>query len=98
MVRKGNSSQIARKIETAEFGPILVHSFAEPVTLSSTDPTDFPLPGTAARIRFDLLASRTRRTRESREALNGMQEGSSAFFPQFADEASAPARNSSQIA
>ena len=38
--------------------------FAEPVSLSSTHSTDFPLPGTAAGIRFDLLALRARRKRQ----------------------------------
>ena len=74
------------------------HSFAEPVTLSSADPTDFPLPGTAARICFDLLASRARRRRESREEGKRMQEGPGEFFPQFANATRRTGSAFSQIA
>jgi hypothetical protein len=34
--------------------------FTEPVALSSTQPDDIPLPHTAVRLRFDLLALRAR--------------------------------------
>src|SRR6266545_4347237 len=38
--------------------------FAEPVSLSSTPPADFPLPRTAARLGFVLLALRARRKQD----------------------------------
>src|SRR5436190_23665868 len=38
--------------------------FAEPVSLSSTDSADFPLPRTAFGFGFDLLALRARRKRQ----------------------------------
>src|SRR6266540_1725396 len=41
--------------------------FAEPVSLSSTTPANFPLPRTAARLGFDLLATRARRKQHSTE-------------------------------
>jgi hypothetical protein len=41
-------------------------TFAEPIPLSSTDRIDFRLPATALTICFVLLASRTRRRRETR--------------------------------
>src|SRR5438128_6073761 len=41
---------------------------AEPVSLSSTLPTNFGLPPTVARLGFDLLALRARRNRDTREA------------------------------
>src|SRR5439155_24577842 len=48
--------------------------FAEPVTLSSTWPTDLPVARTAFEPGFDLLASRARRSRESRRSAGAMQE------------------------
>jgi hypothetical protein len=41
-------------------------TFAEPITLSSTDPVDFRLPATVLAIDFVLLASRTRRRKETK--------------------------------
>ena len=41
--------------------------FAEPVSLSSTASVDFPLPGTALGLGFDLLALRARRKRQSND-------------------------------
>ena len=43
---------------------LLDQRFAEPVTLSSTSPVDFPLPRTALRRGFVLLALRARRKRQ----------------------------------
>ena len=48
-------------------------TFAEPISLSSTDPADFRLPATASAIGFDLVASRTRRTRETRGRVGPLQ-------------------------
>ena len=42
--------------------------FAEPVALSSPEPTDLPLARTASRLGFDLLALRARRRKESTSA------------------------------
>ena len=53
--------------------PLCARSFAEPITLSSTDPGDFRLPATALRICFVLPASRTRRREETREHVGEMQ-------------------------
>jgi hypothetical protein len=47
--------------------------FAEPVSLSSTLPTNFRLPPTAARLGFDLLALRARRKRHSRDVKGSVQ-------------------------
>src|SRR5262249_7837042 len=47
---------------------------AEPVSLSSTPPTNFRLPPTAARLGFDLLAPRARRKRDSRDADLSLQD------------------------
>ncbi len=41
-------------------------TFAEPISLSSTDPADFRLPATAFAIGFDLVASRTRRRQDTK--------------------------------
>ena len=49
-------------------------SFAEPISLSSTDPGDFRLPATALRICFALLALRARRNGDNRAAGGGLQE------------------------
>jgi len=46
---------------------------AEPVALSSTLPTNFRLPPTAARLGFDLLALRARRKRDSRGVKTSIQ-------------------------
>src|SRR5439155_539728 len=43
---------------------MVVQEFAEPVALSSTQPTNVPLPRTAARLGFDLIALRARRKRK----------------------------------
>jgi hypothetical protein len=43
----------------------LDQEFAEPVSLSSTTPANFPLPRTAARFGFVLLALRARRSPDS---------------------------------
>src|SRR5437016_2677338 len=51
------------------------HKFAEPGALSSTLPTDLPLPRTAYRLSFGLLASRTRRKRHSVTGARATQEG-----------------------
>jgi hypothetical protein len=40
-------------------------TFAEPISLSSTDRIDFRLPATALTIGFGLLASRTRRKEDN---------------------------------
>src|SRR5919108_5294390 len=42
----------------------MLKEFAEPVALSSTEPTDLPLPRTTARLGFVLLALRARRKRD----------------------------------
>src|SRR5262249_62291041 len=47
---------------------------AEPVSLSSTPPTNFRLPPTAARLGFDLLALRARRKRQSRGVNTSVQD------------------------
>src|SRR6266852_3437512 len=49
--------------------------FAEPVSLSSTPPTDLPLPRRAPRWGFDLIALRARRSRHSRVRPGAMQGG-----------------------
>ena len=56
----GRNSTLCSTLERARD-----HGFAEPVALSSTEPTDFPLPRTASRLGFDLLALRARRRSES---------------------------------
>ena len=51
-------------------------TFAEPISLSSTDPVDFRLPATALTIGFVLLASRTRRRQDTKvrsKALQGVE-------------------------
>ena len=70
-------------------------TFAEPITLPSTDRIDFRLPATALTIGFDLLASRTRRRQETTARQSEFQGGSRAndeevlaicnlfFFPHF---------------
>src|SRR5205823_13852515 len=60
-----------RRARPARFGP---KKFAEPVSLSSTLPTDLRLPPTAARLGFDLLALRARRKQHSR-GLKGSVQG-----------------------
>src|SRR5690242_1142221 len=49
--------------------------FTEPGALSSTTPADLPLARTAARLRFDLLASRARCKRHITAGRRAMQEG-----------------------
>ena len=49
--------------------------FAEPVTLSSIEPTDLWLPPTAARLDFDLLALRARRKQQAIRSPSVRQEG-----------------------
>jgi len=68
--------------------------FAEPVALSSTQPTDVPLPRTAARLGLDLLALRARRKQHPTRSglpLQGRQEGN---LPQFASLFAAAGRTS----
>ena len=64
---------------------VLDHKFAEPVSLSSTAPADFPLPGTALEFGFDLLGSRARRKEESMASSRGLQGVESTSRPQFAE-------------
>jgi hypothetical protein len=52
----------ALRARMLRFGP---KKFAEPVSLSSTASVDFPLPGTALGLGFDLLALCARRKRQS---------------------------------
>jgi hypothetical protein len=52
---------------------LCARSFAEPVSLSSTDPGDFRLPATALRVGFDLLALRARRRGDTRAGSAEMQ-------------------------
>jgi hypothetical protein len=52
---------------------LCARSFAEPVSLSSTDPGDFRLPATALRVGFDLLALRARRRGDIRAGSVEMQ-------------------------
>ena len=61
-------------------------TFAEPIPLPSTDCADLRLPATAAAIGFDLLASRTRRTRETRGARQSLQDPAERNFSLFAAE------------
>jgi len=49
------------------------HAFAEPVALSSTVPTGFPLPRTTSRPGFDLLALRARRSKNLLRRTPGLQ-------------------------
>jgi hypothetical protein len=53
-----------RPSETRVWHGVLDQRFAEPVSLSSTASADFPLPGTALGLGFDLLALRARRKRQ----------------------------------
>jgi hypothetical protein len=55
-------------------------NFAEPVSLSSTAPANFPLPRTVFECGFDLLALRARRRRESREPGRAVQALSEHVF------------------
>src|SRR5215211_4026153 len=66
---------IARAILLSDLGQLRVgpKKLAEPVALSSTLPTNFRLPPTAARLGFDLLALRTRRKRDSRDVKTSIQ-------------------------
>src|SRR5437870_8642791 len=56
------------------------HKFAEPVSLSSTLPTDLRLPPTAARLGFVLLALRARRNGDNRGRVQVRQGGPGAKF------------------
>src|SRR3954451_23563124 len=64
---------------------LLDHKFAESVSLSSTAPVDFPLPGTALAFGFDLLGSRARRNQESRASAGAVQGVENTSKPQFAE-------------
>ena len=64
---------------------LLDHKFAESVSLSSTAPVDFPLPGTALAFGFDLLGSRARRKEESRASSGDVQGVEDTSKPQFAE-------------
>ena len=66
-------------------GAVLDHKFAESVSLSSTAPADFPLPGTALAFGFDLLGSRARRKEESRASSGDVQGVEDTSKPQFAE-------------
>src|SRR3990170_8775907 len=59
---------------TARMGTRLDQEFAEPVTLSSTPPARSPLPRTAARWSFNLLAPRARRNADIRPSRDMVQE------------------------
>src|SRR6266540_4386923 len=58
--------------------------FAEPVSLSSTPPADFPLPRTAARLGFVLLALRARRRQDSTLGSKDTSRGKGTNLAQFA--------------
>jgi hypothetical protein len=58
--------------------------FAEPVALSSTPPTSFPLARTTRRLSFDLLALRARRKEDSRRPPRRAQGFSETYFSQNA--------------
>src|SRR5207302_2474140 len=75
---------------------VVQKKFVEPVALSSTSPTDVPLPRTAARRGFDLIALRARRRWESRGCVDACQEGRAENLALFADNgerASVPRRH-----
>jgi hypothetical protein len=59
-------------------------TFVEPIPLSFTDPADFRLPATASAIGFDLVAFRTRRTREPRDCRGEIQGFAETNSPLFA--------------
>ena len=63
---------------------MLVHRFAEPVALSSTESADLPLAGCAARLGFDLLALRARRKQQPKRSALRVQEGGRTKSAQFA--------------
>src|SRR5262249_44818714 len=65
--------------------PVRDQKFAEPVSLSSTALADFPLPGRALELGFDLLGSRARRKEESMGAGAASQGVASTRTPQFAE-------------
>jgi len=56
-----NTGEVVKGTEGRGLGPDAHKKFAEPVSLSSTLPGDFPLPRNAARCGFNLIAIRTRR-------------------------------------
>jgi hypothetical protein len=66
------------------FGARWDQEFAEPVALSSTAPANFPLPRTAARCGFGLLALRARRKNDSRPQCAVSQVPLCAATSQFA--------------
>jgi hypothetical protein len=59
--------------------------FAEPVSLSSTALADFPLPGRALELGFDLLGSRARRKQQSMGAEGALQGVAQTQTSQFAE-------------
>jgi hypothetical protein len=63
---------------------LCARSFAEPVSLSSTDPGDFRLPATALGICFALLALRARRRGDIRADVRALQDPDSNNFALFA--------------
>ncbi len=63
---------------------LCARSFAEPVSLSSTDPGDFRLPATALRNSFNLLAFRARRRGDTTAGPPEMQGPRSDNFMLFA--------------
>jgi hypothetical protein len=71
--------------QLARVGPIRDHKFAESVSLSSTALADFPLPGRALELGFDLLGFRARRKEESRGSARPLQGRPNTSRPQFAE-------------
>ena len=68
--------------------------FTEPVALSSPEPVGFPLPRTAPRLGFDLLALRARCKRELSRPGEALQECSRKRRAQFAPSSRKPERTS----
>jgi hypothetical protein len=64
--------------------------FAEPVALSSTQPTDVPLPRTAARLGLDLITLRARRKRKATRSDTSAQDRREPNSLQFARGTRAP--------
>jgi hypothetical protein len=67
-----------------ETEPVRDQEFAEPVALSSTQPTDVPLPRTAARLGLDLITLRARRKRKPTRSDTSAQDRREPNSLQFA--------------
>ena len=81
---RGPRARPGRMAVSIVIGP---KKFAEPVTLSSVEPTDLRLPPTAARLDFDLLALRARRKQQAIRSPSVRQEGGRMKRTQFARRA-----------